>query len=88
LLWKISGNGLEKPSFLCGTMHVSNRVAFHLSDSFYKAINSVDVVSLEINPETWMQKMTSDNYVADKMGNTFILMVITMLQESINPYSS
>ena len=57
LLWKISGNGLDKPSYLYGTMHVSNKVAFHLSDSFYKAIESVDVVSLEINPETWMETM-------------------------------
>jgi len=71
LLWKITGNGLEKPSFLYGTMHVSNKVAFHLSDSFYKAIEAVDVVSLEINPETWMSTMTSQDYVADKMGNAF-----------------
>lgn len=52
-------------------MHVSNKVAFHLSDSFYKAIASVDVVALEINPETWMESMTSDQYVADRMGNVF-----------------
>mgnify|MGYP001579951332 CR=1 FL=1 len=71
LLWKISGNGLEQSSYLYGTMHVSNKVAFHLSDSFYKAISSVDVVSLEINPETWMETMTTDDYVADKMGNAF-----------------
>lgn len=71
LLWKISGNGLTKPSFLYGTMHVSNKVAFHLSDSFYKAIASVDVVSLEINPETWMETMTGNDYVADNMGNVF-----------------
>ena len=70
-LWKISGNGLEKPSFLYGTMHVSNKVAFHLSDSFYKAIASVDVVALEINPETWMETMTTNQYVADRMGNAF-----------------
>jgi uncharacterized protein YbaP (TraB family) len=71
LLWKITGNGLDKPSYLYGTMHVSNKVAFHLSDSFYKAIESVDVVSLEINPETWMETMTTDSYVADNMGNAF-----------------
>ena len=73
LLWEITGNGLEKPSYLYGTMHVSNKVAFHLSDSFYKAIESVDVVSLEINPETWMETMTTDDYVADNMGNVFIM---------------
>lgn len=71
LLWKISGNGLANPSYLYGTMHVSNKVAFHLSDSFYKAIESVDAVSLEINPETWMETMTGSHYVADNMGNAF-----------------
>jgi len=71
LLWKITGNGTVKPSYLYGTMHVSNKVAFHLSDSFYKAIAGVDVVALEINPETWMQTMTSDAFVADRMGNVF-----------------
>ena len=70
-LWKITGNGLSGPSFLYGTMHVSNKVAFHLSDSFYKAIESVDVVALEINPETWMESMTSSTYIADRMGNSF-----------------
>ncbi|MFY0644866.1 MAG: TraB/GumN family protein [Bacteroidia bacterium] len=70
-LWKITGNGLESPSFLYGTMHVSNKVAFHLSDSFYKAIESVDVVALEINPESWMESMTSNTYIADRMGNSF-----------------
>lgn len=71
LFWKITGKGLEKPSYLYGTMHVSDKVAFHLSDSFCKAIESVDVVSLEINSETWMQTMTSEDYVADNMGNAF-----------------
>jgi uncharacterized protein YbaP (TraB family) len=71
LLWKITGNGLQSPSYLYGTMHVSNRVAFHLSDSFFDAIEGVDVVSLEINPETWMQKMATDPYVAKRMGNVF-----------------
>lgn len=71
LLWKISGNGLVKPSYLYGTMRVSNKVAFHLSDSFFDAIESVDIVALEINPDTWMKMMTSDPYVAEKMGGLF-----------------
>ena len=52
-------------------MHVSNKVAFHLSDSFFDAIESVDIVALEINPDTWMKMMTSDPYVAEKMGGLF-----------------
>ena len=53
LLWKISGNGLEKPSYLYGTMHVSKKVAFRLDDVFYKALNESDCVALESDPTTW-----------------------------------
>ncbi|MDX2173248.1 MAG: TraB/GumN family protein [Bacteroidota bacterium] len=57
LLWKISGNGLKKPSYLYGTMHVSNRVAYHLSEQFFEALKSVEVVGLETNPGDWLQNM-------------------------------
>ncbi|UYQ91513.1 TraB/GumN family protein [Chitinophaga horti] len=51
LLWEISGNGLKKPSYLFGTMHVSSKLAFNLSDSFYYCIRNADIVALETNPE-------------------------------------
>jgi len=57
LLWKITGKGLKKESYLYGTMHVSNRVAYHLSDHFFDAINNADVVGLETNPADWLQNM-------------------------------
>lgn len=57
LLWEISGNGLEKPSYLYGTMHVSSKLAFHLGDSFFLALKNVDMVALEIHPETWVDDM-------------------------------
>jgi uncharacterized protein YbaP (TraB family) len=57
LLWKISGNGLKKPSYLYGTMHVSNRVAYYLSEQFFDALKNVDVVGLETNPGEWLQNM-------------------------------
>jgi uncharacterized protein YbaP (TraB family) len=57
LLWKISGNGLKKPSYLYGTMHVSNRVAYYLSEQFFDALKSVEVVGLETNPAEWLENM-------------------------------
>src|ERR1043165_4409119 len=57
LFWEISGNGLKKPSYLFGTMHVSSKMVFHLSDSFYHAIRSCDAVALELNPEAWQGDM-------------------------------
>lgn len=77
LLWEITGNGLSKPSYLFGTMHVSSKAAFHLSDSFYYAIKSADAVALELNPDIWqaqmarMDKMKLDysNYVRTNRGD-------------------
>ncbi|MEO7523397.1 MAG: TraB/GumN family protein, partial [Ferruginibacter sp.] len=57
LLWEITGNGLSKPSYLFGTMHVSNKLAFHLSDSFYNAIKNTEAVALELNPDLWQEQM-------------------------------
>jgi len=60
LLWKISGNGLSKPSYLYGTMHVSKKVAFHLTDAFFEGLKSVDAIALETNPETWLEEMMEE----------------------------
>jgi uncharacterized protein YbaP (TraB family) len=59
LFWEISGNGLKKPSYLFGTMHVSSKLAFNLADSFYLAIKNSEVVALETNPETWQEDMNN-----------------------------
>ncbi len=58
LLWEISGNGMKKPSYLIGTMHVSSKLAFNLPDSFYIALRNAQVVALETNPETWQEDMS------------------------------
>jgi uncharacterized protein YbaP (TraB family) len=57
LLWEITGNGLKKPSYLFGTMHVSSKLVFHLSDSFYVDIKSADVVALELDPQLWQDQL-------------------------------
>ncbi len=57
LLWEITGNGLKKPSYLFGTMHVSSKMVFHLSDSFYVGIKNADVVALELDPQLWQDQL-------------------------------
>lgn len=77
LLWEISGNGLTKPSYLFGTMHISNKMVFNLSDSFYKAIKGVDVVALEQNPEVWQEAYSKedmgggDDFMASQLFRSF-----------------
>jgi uncharacterized protein YbaP (TraB family) len=57
LLWEITGNGLTRPSYLFGTMHVSSKLVFHLSDSFYLDIKSSDIVALELDPQLWQDQL-------------------------------
>ena len=59
-MWKVSGNGMKKPSYLYGTMHISGKMAFHLGDQFYQAIGQVDVVALELEPEAWLKAIFDD----------------------------
>lgn len=65
LLWKISGNGLSHPSYLYGTMHVSNRVAFHLSETFFKALEDAEVIALEGDPGAWIHEIAASPLIAD-----------------------
>lgn len=56
LLWEITGNGLTKPSYLYGTMHVSRKSAFHLSDTFFIALNRANIIALEFDMLYWMHE--------------------------------
>jgi uncharacterized protein YbaP (TraB family) len=68
LLWEITGNGLKKPSYLFGTMHVSSKMAFHLADSFYIGIRNADMVALETNPESWQEDMSKYEFAGRDFG--------------------
>ncbi len=57
LLWKITGNGLTKPSYLFGTMHVKDKRVFHFSDSVMLSLQSCDRFALEVHPDTLMSVM-------------------------------
>lgn len=72
LLWEISGNGLQKKSYLYGTMHVSGRIAYHLGEEFYKALNSVDAMALESNPIIWLEEINNSRYADQFLGNYYI----------------
>ncbi len=68
LLWEISGNGTEKSSYVYGTMHVSSKLAFHLGDSFFMALESCDYVALESDATTWLGHMFGTEYLEETGG--------------------
>jgi len=63
LLWEISGNGLTKPSYLFGTMHVLCADDAHLSDSMKAVIARCDEVYFEINLSDMGAMMSSMKYM-------------------------
>lgn len=48
LLWEISGNGLEKPSYLYGTIHLSDKRVFDFSPSVMKSFEKCDAFAGEM----------------------------------------
>ncbi|OIQ23585.1 TraB/GumN family protein [Lacinutrix sp. MedPE-SW] len=55
LLWEITGNGLNKASYIYGTMHVSKKVAFRLDDIFFDALEKSETIALESDPSNWLE---------------------------------
>jgi uncharacterized protein YbaP (TraB family) len=50
LLWRISGKNGQKPSYLYGTMHLTDERVFNLGDSLYEAITGTDGFASELDP--------------------------------------
>lgn len=59
LLWKIDGNGLKKPSYLFGTMHVEDDRAFEFPDSLYLKLAECEAFATEVHPDSMVQAALS-----------------------------
>lgn len=56
-LWKITGNGLTKPSYLYGTMHLQDQRLFQFGDSLYSFIEKADGFAMELDMKEAMDSM-------------------------------
>ncbi|NJL75979.1 MAG: TraB/GumN family protein [Saprospiraceae bacterium] len=54
LLWKITGNGLNKPSYLFGTIHIIDKDDFFFTEEMQKAFASCEAVTFEIKIDDMM----------------------------------
>src|SRR5687768_14209511 len=77
LLWRITGNGLTKPSYLYGTVHLRNKQLFNFGDSLYKSLENVDGFAMELDPEVLssavadnVEKNESKVFVRDKLSKS------------------
>lgn len=72
LLWEVWGNGMEHPSYLYGTMHVPNKVAFQLTDSFFIGLKECDIIALETNPQEWLSDMDKMGYFKEFLPSNYV----------------
>jgi len=76
LLWEVSGNGLTKPSYLYGTIHMICKDDASLGDSLISAIQRSDRVYFEVDMDNLMEmlsaikdfKMRNDTTLADLLS--------------------
>lgn len=54
LLWKISGNGLRRPSYLFGTMHTADARAFGPAQKALKYFPKTKAYAMELDPQKMM----------------------------------
>jgi uncharacterized protein YbaP (TraB family) len=75
LLWEISGNGLNKKSYLYGSFHSNDKRLFQFADSVYFALSSTEAVVLETDIfslfENWDTRKGDVKVLFDNKGNPY-----------------
>jgi len=92
LLWKVSGNGLEQPSYLYGTFHLLCPADLQISDKVQKAFDKSDQLVLELDfddptvmPTIQQNMMYKDGTTAkDYLNEEEYNMVKTFFSDSLN----
>ena len=98
LLWEITGNGLQKPSYLFGTIHMICSEDAVLSDSLRTAIHNSDAVYFEVDMDNLFEmlgvmrkmKMRNDTTLADLLSKEDYSKVRKYFEDkgSILPFST
>jgi uncharacterized protein YbaP (TraB family) len=65
LFWEITGNGLSKPSYLFGTMHLRDKRVFEFSDSMLLKLENCEAFATEVRMDSavyknWEMTMSGD----------------------------
>ena len=74
LLWEISGNELETPSYLYGTIHMIGKDDFILTDATKAALAKTDKITYEIN----MEDMNSIGVIFTMIGKVMMKNGVTL----------
>jgi uncharacterized protein len=100
LLWEISGNGLEQPSYIFGTVHLIPEDDFFFFDEWLEKLNTCDVLVLEADIDLGIMKQLSlipkmklpkkttlEDYMTEEEFLAFYSFVIDTLQIKSSTYN-
>lgn len=68
LLWKISGNDLERPSYLFGTVHMICESDFYMDERIEQAFDSMEVLMLELDMSSQQEMMQLQQLMLNPTG--------------------
>lgn len=103
LLWKISGNGLEKPSFVFGTYHGSTDITLDFLDSIPRFYNAFGSVTQFVGEQSGAEgeeglkmlfgelgeiKLSEDMFYSDLLSEPDIVYLDSVLRKYIDSKSS
>lgn len=90
LLWQISGNGLSKPSYLYGTIHMISRDDYFLGKNVSKKLGKSEALVMELNMEdmdiaalTKLSLLDSGKSIRNYMSDTDYNALQTFMEDSI-----
>lgn len=75
ILWEVSGNGLEEPSYLFGTIHISDERVFHWNDSLMICFDSCQTMAGELSMDEI--DMAEVAYALKMPGDTTLKMLLS-----------
>ncbi|ULQ55008.1 TraB/GumN family protein [Flavihumibacter rivuli] len=73
LLWRISGKGLSRPSYMYGTMHLSDRRLFFFGDSVYQSIEQCEGLATELDIPSMANSMMEGVFNNGEDGDDMLL---------------
>jgi uncharacterized protein YbaP (TraB family) len=86
ILWRITAPGSNKPSYLFGTIHVTDKRVFFFSDSLYHALEQTEGFATELDMMQFATHYLSDYIDAEKNSDE-VSLVDTVSEQVITKYS-
>lgn len=65
-LYRISGKGLTKPSYLMGSIHLQDARLFNFQHSMYAGIDRCEVFAIEVHPDSTVQRVMEESLKYNK----------------------